>query len=571
MELQHIELENLKVSPLNVRKHGTKNGDDLIPSIDALGIIQPLLVRKNCKGYDVIAGQRRLAALNKIAAQQSVDPVPCIIMDEGDDAAAIEASLMENIARLPMDEIDQYKAFVLLQKQGKGIADIANEFGITERMVNQRLALGNLIAPIQNAYRKRKIGVESIRALTLASKAQQKEWLALFKSDDYTPQGHRLKQWLFGGDNIKVEMALFELEQYAGSIISDLFGEDRYFDDVNLFWEFQNQAIAAQKEQYLSNGWSDVKVLNIGDWFHEWEHTKTSKTKGGRVYVQIRSNGEVEFFEGYLSEKEAKHQQKTGTGETEQVKPAKPELTKPMQEYLDLHRHAAVRSELLNHQGVALRLCVAQLIASSPNMRAVADSQYSRNEATTNSLLANKASDILDLERFKIRKLLSCEEDGNETFVPRKDDWEYRPCFDEMFSKLLKLDDETVMRILTFVAAETMTCGGSTVEVLGDMLCVDMMQFWKSDKTFFNLLRDKEAINAMLKHIGGKTIADGNISSTAKVQKGIIQDFINGENGRKAKEDFEPPYMRFPMNAYTERSGLNAIERYEAVKKHYFA
>ena len=40
----------------------------------------------------------------------------------------------------------------------------------------------------------------------------------------------------------------------------------------------------------------------------------------------------------------------------------KPELTKAMQNYLDLHRHAAVRTELLGHQGIALRLAVAQII-----------------------------------------------------------------------------------------------------------------------------------------------------------------------------------------------------------------
>lgn len=61
MKLQHIELSELKVSPVNVRKRGA--GEDLgelIASIRSLGVIQPLLVRPNCEGYEVIAGQRRL-------------------------------------------------------------------------------------------------------------------------------------------------------------------------------------------------------------------------------------------------------------------------------------------------------------------------------------------------------------------------------------------------------------------------------------------------------------------------------------------------------------------------------
>lgn len=216
-----------------------------------------------------------------------------------------------------------------------------------------------------------------------------------------------------------------------------------------------------------------------------------------------------------------------------------------------------------------MRLCVAQMIAHTPNFRAVADRQHTRNEVIKESLGANKASDIFDDERSEVRKLLGLEDDTNDTLVPRKDDWEHCPSLHEIFSRLNQLHDEDVLRILSFVIAETLTSGSAMVEVLGDMSCVDMAHYWKADETFFNLLRDKEAINAMLKHIGGKSVADGNISSTAKAQIGIIQDFINGENGRKIKEDFEPRYMRFPMAAYTKRGGINAIDQYQHVKKHY--
>ena len=111
MELQHIELNNLKTTALNVRKKGAKDIDDLVPSIRSLGLLQPLLVRQNCEGYEIIAGQRRFYALQKLSEEQNIEPVPCIIMAQGDDAKAIEASLAENVARLPMDEIDQSHLF----------------------------------------------------------------------------------------------------------------------------------------------------------------------------------------------------------------------------------------------------------------------------------------------------------------------------------------------------------------------------------------------------------------------------------------------------------------------------
>ena len=72
-------------------------------------------------------------------------------------------------------------------------------------------------------------------------------------------------------------------------------------------------------------------------------------------------SGEVHFHEGYLTRKEAKWREQGGDVST---KP-KAELTKAMQNYLDLHRHAVVRSEFLNYSGIALRLAVSQITGGS--------------------------------------------------------------------------------------------------------------------------------------------------------------------------------------------------------------
>jgi len=56
----------------------------------------------------------------------------------------------------------------------------------------------------------------------------------------------------------------------------------------------------------------------------------------------------------------------------------------------------------------------------------------------------------------------------------------------------------------------------------------------------------------MLRHIGGKKVADGNVTGTAKAQKDIIQDFLSGKT-RKKVEDWL--YMQFPFKAYTKGRG----------------
>ena len=570
MQLQHIDLTDLKPTAVNVRKKGGKDVADLVPSIRALGVIQPLLVRPNCEGYEIVAGQRRYHALLKLAGENEgqTDPVPCIVMDKGDDAKAIEASLAENIARLPMDEIDQFKAFAALSKQGIDVEDIASRFGITERLVRQRLAIANIIPPILTAYRKGDIHPDTLRILTMATKKQQKVWLELYRSEDeYAPEGYRLKCWLFGGAQIPTDNALFDLADYDGNIVSDLFGEDSYFDDAEKFWTLQNTAIAKAKEAYLADGWSEVTVFDVGEYFPSYEYIDTPKDDGGKVYITVANNGEVTFHEGLLSRKDIKARDKAKES-GEEAKAVKPELTKAMQNYLDLHRHSAVRTALLKDPAISLRLSVAQIIAGSDLWQVQADPQKANTEAIAESLASNKAEAKFAAERQAVGTLLGIETEEGDTFIPCKQDWGRGHDLHTVFARLLALSDEEVMRVLAFIVAETLSCGTAMVDVLGKLLGVSMKECWKPDQTFFDLLRDKQTINAIVSEVAGKNAADANIAATAKVQKQIIQNSLNGERSCE-NPDWQPRYMEFAMRGYTDQGGIRAIDDWQAVSHHY--
>lgn len=564
MTMTTLPLDQLKPAPINVRKTGGKQIDDLVPSIRSLGLLQPLLVRPNCEptrggGFEIVAGQRRYHALVKLADEGYADPVPCIVMEETDDATAIEASLAENLARLPMDEIDQYKAFAALAKKGSSIADIASQFGVTERLVRQRLAIANIHGPILTAYRKDEIGADTVRTLTMASKKQQKEWWALF-NDEHThhqaPQGYRLKDWLFGGSTIPVENALFDLESYNGAIIADLFGEDQSFDNADAFWALQNAAIAQRQEAYLAGGWSKVIVLDVGDYWSNWQHVKTAKEDGGKVFIQVARDGEVTFHEGYITEKDAKRRDASKKGED---KASKPELTKAMQNYITLHKHSVVRAELLSHQGLALRIAVAQIIAGSDLWSVSADPQKANSEAIARSLADNAAQERFAEEREIVKGLLDLDGDDTDTLVPRRQDWGSDHDLETIFAKLIILDDEGVQRILTFVIAESLPSGSALTETLGVQMGTDMASHWSPDATFFDLLRDKRAINAMVKEVAGKVTADANLTSSAKVQKSIIRQHLDGTR-QPSKPDWQPRYMAFPVTGYAERGDLEVID-----------
>ena len=75
------------------------------------------------------------------------------------------------------------------------------------------------------------------------------------------------------------------------------------------------------------------EILEPGERFQTWEHEKTDKKDGGRVYISVSQRGEVEIHEGYLTAKEAKQKRKAAEAGTEgetgaEGKPSRPEIYK---------------------------------------------------------------------------------------------------------------------------------------------------------------------------------------------------------------------------------------------------
>lgn len=102
-DIKWLGVSDLHVSKLNMR-HGktAPDIDDVYPSILEGGVHQSLLVRKEGKSWGVIAGRRRLFALQKRAKDLwQAQIAPCLIMESGNVKAAREALLLENAARVP--------------------------------------------------------------------------------------------------------------------------------------------------------------------------------------------------------------------------------------------------------------------------------------------------------------------------------------------------------------------------------------------------------------------------------------------------------------------------------------
>ncbi|MET4716153.1 hypothetical protein ABIF63_000256 [Bradyrhizobium japonicum] len=73
----------------------------------------------------------------------------------------------------------------------------------------------------------------------------------------------------------------------------------------------------------------------------------------------------------------------------------------------------------------------------------------------------------------------------------------------------------------------------------------------------------------MLSELAGKQAASIHVVKTAAVQKGAIRHCLAGTGGRTKVEGWLPRYFGFPMQSYTKRKGLRAVDNWTAVKKHF--
>jgi ParB family transcriptional regulator, chromosome partitioning protein len=566
MRLDFIPLDKLVVSKANMR-YGKKVPDvsDILPTVRSRGVLQPVIVRPNCApdGYEIVAGSRRFHAAKIVAEERRAagdatpEPMPCAILDDGDDAAAIEASMIENMARLDPDEVTQWENFTRLVREGCKVEDIAATFGLPDLTVKRVLALGNLLPAIRDLYRKERIDAATVRHLTMASKSQQKAWLALADDENaYLPTGHQLKSWLFGGQSIPVKHALFDVEASGIATIADLFGEDHYVADADAFWTAQNAEIEARRAAYVEQGWADAIIVPPATHFSTWEYEKASKRKGGRVYIDVRATGEVIVHEGYVTGKEARRIAKAegsenGTGQ----KAARPEVTSTMQTYVDLHRHAAVRAALTGHPAVALRLLVAHAIGGSHLWRVTPELQSTRNDEVRDSLDNSKAEADFDERRRAVLAVLGFSPEEPTVTGGNGDDYGVVG----IFQRLLDLPDAVVLEVIAIVMGETLASGSAAVEAVGMEIGVDMARCWQADDVFFDLIRDREVLTRIVAEVAGESVANANASEKTKTLKRIVRDHLDGANGRDRRENWVPRWMAFPPAAYTARGGVGTV------------
>lgn len=162
-DVKEINLSEIRSNPYQPRK--TFNDEalhELAESIKNYGVFQPIIVKKSIKGYDLIAGERRVRA-SKIAG---LDKIPAIIKDFSDDMMR-EIALLENLQRENLTAIELAWAY-------KGIIDslhitqdeLANKLGKSRSSITNVLGLLRLPTKVQDMILEGKISMGHARELS---------------------------------------------------------------------------------------------------------------------------------------------------------------------------------------------------------------------------------------------------------------------------------------------------------------------------------------------------------------------------------------------------------------------
>lgn len=124
-EIVHVSPGDIRPNPYQPRQIFDEAAiEELAASMKEHGVIQPLIVRRDGPGYQLVAGERRLRA----AIKAGLDKIPVVVKSLS-DREAMELSLVENLQREDLGPIEEAEAYKRLSE----------EFGLTQEQIAQRV------------------------------------------------------------------------------------------------------------------------------------------------------------------------------------------------------------------------------------------------------------------------------------------------------------------------------------------------------------------------------------------------------------------------------------------------
>lgn len=162
-DIVEIDIADIRSNPYQPRTHFDEEAlKELAESIKEHGLLEPIIVKKSIKGYELVAGERRTKA-SKLAGLKTI---PAIIKDFN-DLQMMELALIENIQREDLSAIEEanaYKKFI--DNMGYTQEELANRFNKSRTYITNLLGLLKLPVSVQNMVMDGSISSSHARVLS---------------------------------------------------------------------------------------------------------------------------------------------------------------------------------------------------------------------------------------------------------------------------------------------------------------------------------------------------------------------------------------------------------------------
>ncbi|QUS59084.1 ParB/RepB/Spo0J family partition protein [Pseudovibrio brasiliensis] len=268
--LSNVPVSKLTLSTLNPRQNVDASEIEMLAqSIKACGLIQNLVGFVEGDSIGIVAGGRRLRALQVL--QESKDILPnysVAVRIAASEQQALQWANAENTARKDLNPAEEIKAYRTMEEAGHTPDSIAIAFAQTVRHVKGRLRLAGLAECILDALEAGKITLDLAAAYTVSSdQEKQAEVFGRLNGNWGGDQIHTIERNLMdevGASNDKrVKFVGREAYEAAGGTIrEDLFGEAVYFLDSHLLEQLVAEKLEKARQKILAEGWKWVTANN---------------------------------------------------------------------------------------------------------------------------------------------------------------------------------------------------------------------------------------------------------------------------------------------------------------------
>ncbi len=171
-EARPVPIDEIRPNPFQPRHHAEESLDELVESVKAKGVLQPVLLRRRRDGYELVTGERRWRA----ARAAGLPAIPAVVRSI-EDSEMLELALIENLQRRNLNPVEEALGYKRMADEFKYTHDeIAQRVGKDRSTVTNALRLLNLPFKVRDALAEGKITAGHARALlSLDSRRRQVE------------------------------------------------------------------------------------------------------------------------------------------------------------------------------------------------------------------------------------------------------------------------------------------------------------------------------------------------------------------------------------------------------------